>query len=302
VHGFDHVSQATLQVMEVHDDADAVEFGGGDGEFYLPVVAVEGLEGGVVELELMGGGKLEGGGDLEGHFVNDTGFKCVEQHGAGATMDAMSIISNQPELGDRPDGAVYLPKRMSEAEFVEWCDDETWAEWVDGQVIVMSPVNYEHAKLTSFLIHLFRAFVDENDLGDIITEPFQIRFPKLRRRRSPDLIFISKNRIPELNESHFDGAPDLVIEIVSWESQNRDRRDKFSEYQSAGVREYWIVDPVSKTVEAHVLKGRTFVQFGPKAEVIRSKVLPGLYIRPSWLWRARFPSVSSLLKEMGGKK
>src|SRR5437773_981282 len=116
----------------------------------------------------------------------------------------MSIISNQPELQDRPNGAVYLPKRMTEAEFVEWCDDETWAEWIDGQVLLMSPVSYEHAKLTSFLIHLFRGFVDEHDLGDVVSEPFQIRLEKLRRRRSPDLIFISKNRLPAPEDTQFE--------------------------------------------------------------------------------------------------
>jgi Uma2 family endonuclease len=214
----------------------------------------------------------------------------------------MSIISNHPELKDREEPAVYLPKRMTEEEFVEWCTDETWAEWIDGQVLVMSPVSYKHAKLTSFLIQLVGAFAEEHDLGEVVSEPFQVRFARLRRRRSPDVIFINKNRVPNPEDTHFEGAPDLIIEVVSWESQNRDRREKFLEYEAAGVREYWIVDSVSETVEANILKGRRFVQRGPKLEVIRSKVLPGFYIKPSWLWRSRFPSVTSLLKEMAGKR
>jgi Uma2 family endonuclease len=217
-------------------------------------------------------------------------------------MSVMSIISNQPELRDRGGAAVYLPKRMTEAEFVEWCDDETWAEWIDGQVLVMSPVTLQHARLVGFLYRLFGDFVDEHQLGEVLAEPFQIRFARLRRRRSPDIIFIAEERIPAPEVTHFEGAPDLIVEVVSWESQNRDRREKFLEYQTAGVREYWIVDPESTTVEAHILKGRSFQQVGPKAEIIRSKVLPGFYIKPTWLWRARFPSVSSLLKEMAGKK
>jgi Uma2 family endonuclease len=217
-------------------------------------------------------------------------------------MRVMSIISNHPELKDREAPAVYLPQRMTEQEFVDWCDDETWAEWIDGQVLVMSPVGYKHAKLTSFLIRLFGAFADEHDLGDVVSEPFQIRFARLRRRRSPDVMFISKNRLPNPEDTHFEGAPDLIVEVVSWESQNRDRREKFIEYEAAGVREYWIVDSVSETVEAHILRGRKFVQRGPKLDMIQSKVFPGFYIRPSWLWRSRFPSVRSLLKEMAGKR
>jgi len=105
----------------------------------------------------------------------------VEQRGWRATMKAMSIISNHPELKDRGGPAVYLPKRMTEQEFVDWCNDETWAEWIDGRVLVMSPVNLEHARLTSFLIHLFRAFVDEHDFGDVLAEPLQANgFDKTR--------------------------------------------------------------------------------------------------------------------------
>ena len=214
----------------------------------------------------------------------------------------MSIISSHPELKDREQQAVYLSRRMTEQEFVDWCTDETWAEWIDGRVLVMSPVSFEHAKIMSFLSHLFRAFTDEHDMGEVLAEPFQIRFSKLKRRRSPDLIFISKGREPDPDDTHFEGAPDLIVEIVSWDSQTRDRREKFIEYESVGVREYWIVDPISKTVETNVLKSRRFVQIGPKEEIIHSKVLPRFYIKPSWLWRSRLPSVSSLLKEMAGKK
>lgn len=217
-------------------------------------------------------------------------------------MIAMSIISNHPELKDREESAVSLPQRMTEQEFVDWCDDETWAEWIDGQVLVMSPVNFEHAKLTAFLIQLIGGFAQERDLGEVVSEPFQIRFVRLRRRRSPDVIFIARNRLPKPEDTHFEGAPDLIIEVVSWDSQNRDRRDKFIEYEAAGVREYWLVDPLSKTVDAFTLKNGSFIQFGAKAEFIRSKVLRGFYIKPSWLWRLRLPSVSSLLKEMAAKK
>ena len=49
-------------------------------------------------------------------------------------MGAMSIISSHPELKNREETAVYLPMRMTEAQFVAWCDSHTWAEWVDGKV------------------------------------------------------------------------------------------------------------------------------------------------------------------------
>ncbi len=195
------------------------------------------------------------------------------------------------------------PLRMSEEEFVEWCDSDTWAEWVDGTVVMMAPVGTGHAQLTAFFITLMRMYAEEHDLGDVLTEPYQIRFAKLRRRRSPDLIFVSSTRAKLYQKSHFEGAPDLVVEIVSPESQSRDRREKYLEYQAAGVREYWIVDPQSQQVEVHALgSGKKYAQVGEVDGKIKSTVLSGFFIRPQWLWKIKPPKVSTLLKEIAGKR
>ena len=192
--------------------------------------------------------------------------------------------------------------RMTEQEFIAWCDSDTWAEWVDGEVILMSPVNTEHDRICVFLISLISYFAGEHDLGDVLTEPVQVRFARQRRRRSPDIFFVTRERLDIIKLQHVEGAPDLIIEIVSPDSQNRDRRDKFNEYQAAGVREYWIIDPLSKTVEAHVLgPDRKFRQVEP-GPFIRSAVLPGFAIKPNWLWRSKLPKVSTCLREMKSAK
>jgi Uma2 family endonuclease len=214
----------------------------------------------------------------------------------------MSIISNHLELRDPGQTAVYLPTRMTEAQFVAWCDSHTWAEWVDGKVILMSPVDIVHADLSAFLMQLVGVFVNDHELGKVIAEPFQIRLPRFRRRRSPDLFFVSNARLERLHRTHFQGGPNLVIEIISPESQSRDRREKFLEYQGSGVKEYWLIGPLSKSLEVYSSKNRKFVRVEPEAGSIHSMVVPGLYINPDWLWRSRFPSVSSLLKEMAGKR
>jgi Uma2 family endonuclease len=204
----------------------------------------------------------------------------------------------QPRSANGQDDRRRLP-RMTEAEFVAWCDSDTWAEWVDGEVIVMSPVNFEHADLHAFLLRLVGGFVEERELGRVVTEPFQIRFAELRRRRSPDIIFISNRRLRLVKGAHFEGGPDLIVEIVSPESQSRDRREKYLEYEAAGVKEYWIVDPLSRVVEAHVrARGGKYRPLPEKNERIGSTVLKGFYLRPEWLWRERFPKVPALLREM----
>jgi Uma2 family endonuclease len=192
---------------------------------------------------------------------------------------------------------------MSEREFVEWCTSDTWAEWVDGEVILMSPVNFQHAKIAAFLLHLVRAYVDDHDAGEVVTEPFQLRFARLRRRRSPDVVFISMARSNRIEATHLEGPADLIMEVVSPQSQTRDRREKYLEYQSAGVREYWIVDPLSKSVEAYSLGGsRKYALIEPRAHAIRSTVLPRFFIKPEWLWRERLPKVSALMRQFRRKR
>jgi Uma2 family endonuclease len=128
-----------------------------------------------------------------------------------------------------------------------------------------------------------------------------VRLAKQRRRRVPDLLFVSKERSHLLRPNHLEGAPDLSVEIVSPDSQSRDRRDKFAEYEAAGVREYWIVDPLSRTVEAYALHaaGKFRLIEATDDGRLASAVLPGFYLRPDWLWQEPLPDVIATLRELG---
>jgi Uma2 family endonuclease len=97
---------------------------------------------------------------------------------------------------------------------------------------------------------------------------------------------------------HLEGAPDLIVEIVSSSSQHRDRREKYLEYLAAGVREYWLVDPLAQTVEVYHLERGRYRLLPETRGRIESIVLPGFHLRPQWLWRAKPPKVSTLLKQM----
>lgn len=219
----------------------------------------------------------------------------------------MTAAHTYRDLIERSDGPPRHPgRRMTEAEFVDWCDESTWAEWVNGEVILMSPVNFQHAEIFSFLHHLIGIFAEDNDLGTVLTEPFHIRFGELRRRRSPDIFFVSRERTSLFAEAHFEGGPDLIVEIVSPDSQSRDRREKYMEYCAAGVREYWIIDPGTRTLEAHALVRGHYKQIIEKDGRIDSTVLKGFFIKPEWLWRIKLPKVSDLLRQIrksrrGGK-
>src|SRR2546423_980200 len=97
------------------------------------------------------------------------------------------------DLADRLEGAPVPGVTMTESEFVDWCPEPLRAEWVDGKVILMSPANVDHDELSIFFIRLLGEYVETHNLGAIFQNVF-VRFPTQRRRRVPDLLFVSKSR------------------------------------------------------------------------------------------------------------
>jgi Uma2 family endonuclease len=211
----------------------------------------------------------------------------------------MSTIEQDfADLDATPDLPPHPGRRMTEDEFVEWCG-EFWAEWVDGEVVMMMTVHRDHAFLHAFLVTLFRTFTEERDLGTVLAEPFQIRLGPQRRRRAPDLFFVSSDRQNFIKKHHFEGGPDLIVEIVSPESEARDWREKYAEYESAGVREYWVINPTSGRTEAYALAGDRYAPIPVRDGKIPSAVLPGFHIRPDWILAQPLPRVREALRDMG---
>lgn len=195
-------------------------------------------------------------------------------------------------------GKVVPSLYMTEDEFVAWCDDKTRAEWVDGKVVIVSPSSVEQDDLNGWLSALLRMFLDRQQTGSVYGPNVTVRFATQRRRRVPDLIVVLKHRLHLIRKAHLEGAPDLVMEIVAPESQTRDRREKFAEYEKAGVREYWIIDQLTQQVEVYALKRGRYVALPAEKDIFRSTVLAGFYLRPAWLWKQPLPSLLKTAKEL----
>lgn len=201
------------------------------------------------------------------------------------------------------------PGQMTEEQFVAWCRSETRAEWVNGEVVMMTPANVEHCDLAIWLACVLRAFAEEHGLG-VVQSEVQIRGGSPPSRRVPDLLFLARDRMSLLRETHVDGMPDLIVEIVSPDSPARDWRDKYLEYEAHGVREYWVLDPGHKIVEVYALQTPAESTEGVPAkaayrrvdedqDAIRSTVLAGLVIPKAWLWTPARPKVIEALRSLG---
>ena len=201
---------------------------------------------------------------------------------------------NSPAVTSSP-----TPK-MTYEEFLAWYDG-SHAEWVDGEVIFMSPVSTQHQLLVSFLGALIQHWVEARHLGLVLSAPFQMKLSFRPSGREPDVVFIASERLSFLKKNYLDGPADLAIEVISPDSRSRDRGDKYYEYEQAGVREYWLFDPIRKQAEFYRL-GSTgiyaLVVIGVDG-IFRSEVLKDLWLKVDWLWQEPLPPLMSVLKEWG---
>ena len=195
----------------------------------------------------------------------------------------------------------HAPHKMSYEEFLDWCDEDTLAEWVDGEVIIMSPASYSHQTIEDFLTRILGIYVEQHALGQIISAPFQMKTGTRLPGREPDLIFIAEEHRDRIKKTYIDGPADLAVEIVSPESRQRDRVDKLTEYEQGGVREYWILDPAEQQVDFYVLSenGRYENRQPDINGIYYSTVITGFWCKISWLWQEPLPTTLHALRELG---
>lgn len=191
--------------------------------------------------------------------------------------------------------------RMSWEEFLEWADDQTHAEWVDGEVIPMSPATLLHTDIQQFLLALFRLYAESRSGGTVLGDPFLMHLPRQKRGRIPDVFYVSTQRLGLLKDTYMSDAADIAVEIVSPDSIRRDRVEKMKEYELAGVREYWLIDLTMRTAEFFILgvdekySKATLEEDG----VFRSTVLEGFWLNANWFWSRPLPKILDVLRLWG---
>ena len=189
--------------------------------------------------------------------------------------------------------------RMTYEEFLAWADEDTLAEWVNGEVVMYSPASKRHQNIADFLLKVMGTYVESHDLGMVISAPFQM---KLERGREPDLLFVASEHLTRLEETYLDGPADLVVEIVSPESVGRDRGEKLYEYARGGVLEYWLIDLQMEWADFYRLEGERYRRvFSGEEGEYHALTLPGFWLRVEWLWQEPLPAVEDVLLEVGGE-
>jgi Uma2 family endonuclease len=191
------------------------------------------------------------------------------------------------------------PAKMTYEEFLAWADEDTWAEWIDGKVIILPPASNQHQDLAGFLTALLRLFVETHGSGVVRPAPFQMKTGADLPGREPDILFIAHDHLDRLKNTYVDGPADLVVEIISPDSRARDRGEKFYEYEQGGVGEYWLIDPLRRQAEWYRLGEDGIFRPLPVGDdgIFRSTVLAGLWLHVAWLWQDPLPLLLTVLKD-----
>jgi len=167
-------------------------------------------------------------------------------------------------------------------DYLRLPEDGKRYEIIEGVLYVSNAPNYDHQFTVSKLDRLLGGYIDQHQLGVVLIAPFEVHLSEIARPVQPEVFFITRERQPRPGDKLFNGAPELIVEVISPSSTRTDRYIKFSAYERAGVREYWLADPRSRFIEVYTLLKETqeyslHGQFGP-GEQLRSVVLPELVL------------------------
>lgn len=160
-------------------------------------------------------------------------------------------------------------------------DDGQRYEIIGGELVVTPAPSMGHQLVSGSLYDLLRHYARTVNGGKVVYAPFDVRLSP-HDVVEPDLVFLSaaRPRVPNEDNS-IDYPPDLVVEVISPSSRRSDRVAKMALYARAGVPEYWIADPVERSLVINLLQGDTYVSVAPDADGwLTSPTLAGLRVDP----------------------
>ena len=148
-----------------------------------------------------------------------------------------------------------------------------------GELIVAPSPTNRHQRIVGELFAALRQFVGQNNLGQVWFAPLDVVLSNYDVVQ-PDLLFVSNARSGIITEANIQGAPDLVVEIFSPATAQYDQGYKGTLYGRSGVREYWLVDPDTATIDVLIASEQGLALHATlrRGDTLASPLLAGLVI------------------------
>ena len=172
--------------------------------------------------------------------------------------------------------------------YVQFPDDGKRHEVIDGEHYVTPSPFRGHQAIVRELLVAIANYLSAHPIGEVFDAPFDVILSKFDVVE-PDVLYVSKERVPEVLKDWVRGAPDLVVEVASDSTRKRDATIKRALYERAGVIEYWIVDPDIEVVRIYQRSGDRFDRpielLRGASDVLTSAILPGFELALDRLFR-----------------
>jgi Uma2 family endonuclease len=169
--------------------------------------------------------------------------------------------------------------RLTYADWLRFPDDGRFYEILEGELYGALPPSIEHQRISRNLGFLVHTFLRQHAKGELLRAPLGVRLTD-EDILEPDLVVVLSEHAHRIGTQVIEGAPDLIVEILSPGTARRDLGPKREKYLAARVPEYWIVDPASACVEVLALHDSEYVRHGlfRREDTLRSKLLPEIEI------------------------
>ena len=173
---------------------------------------------------------------------------------------------------------INVETKLTYADYLK-TSDELRYELLNGELVMAPAPLLYHQFILRKLLNAMSAYIDEHKLGELFCSPTDVVLSDTDVVQ-PDILYVSKQRSHILKPESVQGAPDLVVEILSPSTAELDRTMKLELYARYGVTEYWIVDPDAKTIMV-LLRGESrfeVVGIYGESQTLHSPTLKGLNV------------------------
>ena len=176
-------------------------------------------------------------------------------------------------------------KTYSYADYLRWKFEER-VELIRGKIAAMSAPSMKHQKISRKINHYLSNALWHTSC-ELFAAPFDVRLPLFNAKKNSEVITVVQPDIcvicdkNKLDTKGCIGAPDLIVEIISPGNSRRELKDKYEIYQEAGVKEYWIVNPLEKTINIYSLNEKgIYIGLQPLVEgdFATTPIIPNLQV------------------------
>lgn len=172
-------------------------------------------------------------------------------------------------------GRLLAQEQKRRKQFYDSLTEDQKAEFINGELIVQSPVKMEHDAVSNRLNILLHTFVAAHNLGYVSHEKLLVSLT--RNDYEPDVCYWKREIAATFQPGQMRfPAPDFIAEVLSPTTEEIDRTIKFEDYTAHGVREYWIVDAERQVIEQYLLEGESYTLAQKTGSgVLESAAVPG---------------------------